>query len=251
MERRLTMPVITVSRQRGSMGSYIALEVARKLELRYLDREIIQSVAREAGIEAEAVEAIEEKAGRLARVRNLLNLRPKLPSAASASIREQESFEERVQALMDREGLSHELAAARLESGAGLEYTPRLDYLDLVASVILEQAAQGQAMIVGRGGQMILRNRPGVLHVQVTAKFETRVFNIIQREGVKWREAAHRLQPADEQRAGYMRRFYNVDWLDPSLYDLVINTDQIPLNVAVDMIVMAAQAVESAAQGEV
>jgi len=80
------MPVITVSRQRGSMGSYIALEVARKLELRYLDREIIQSVAREAGIEAEAVEAIEEKAGRLARVRNLLNLRPKLPSAASASI---------------------------------------------------------------------------------------------------------------------------------------------------------------------
>jgi cytidylate kinase len=245
------MPVITVSRQRGSMGSYIALEVARKLELRYLDREIIQSVAREAGIAAEAVEAIEEKAGRLARVRNLLNLRPKLPAVASASIREQESFEERVQALMDREGLSHEVAAARLESGAGLEYIPRLDYLDLVASVIMEQAAQGQAMIVGRGGQMILRNRPGVLHVQVTARFETRVYNIIQREGVKWREASHRVRLADEQRAGYMRRFYNVDWLDSSLYDLVINTDQIPHNVAVEMVVTAAQAVEAAVEGEV
>ncbi len=243
------MPVITVSRQRGSMGSYIALEVARKLELRYLDREIIQSVAREAGIEAEAVEAIEEKAGRLARVRNLLNLRPKLPAVASASIREQESLEERVRALMDRDGVSHGVATARLESGAGLEYIPRLDYLDLVASVIVDQAAQGQAMIVGRGGQMILRNRPGVLHIQVTAKFETRVYNIIQREGVKWREAAHRLRLADEQRGGYMRRFYNVDWLDPGLYDLVINTDQIPLNVAAEMIIMAAQAVETAAEG--
>ena len=237
------MPVITVSRQRGSMGSYIALEVARKLELRYLDREIIQSVAREAGIEAAAVEAIEEKAGRLARVRHLLNLRPKLPAVASASIREEESYDERVQALMGREGLSYEVAAARVESGAGLEYIPRLDYLDLVASVIMEQAAEGQAMIVGRGGQMILRNRPGVLHVQVTAKFETRVYNIIQREGVKWREAAHRVRLADEHRAGYMRRFYNVDWLDSSLYDLVINTDQIPHSVAVDMVITAAKAV--------
>jgi cytidylate kinase len=244
------MPVITVSRQRGSMGSYIALEVARKLELRYLDREIIQSIAREAGIEAEAVEAIEEKAGRLARVRHLLNLRPKLPAVASASVREQESLEERVQALMEREGLSHEVAAARLESGAGLEYIPRLDYIDLVASVMVEQAAQGQAMLVGRGGQMILRDRAGVLHVQVTAKFETRVYNIIQREGVKWREAAHRVRLADEQRAGYMRRFYNVDWLDSSLYDLVINTDQIPHEVAVEMIVTAAQAVGAAAEGE-
>jgi cytidylate kinase len=237
------MPVITVSRQRGSMGSYIALEVARKLELRYLDREIIQSVAREAGVEEKAVEAIEERAGRLARVRHLLNLRPKLPDVASASLREQESFEERVQALMDREALSHEVAAARLESGEDLEHIPRLDYLDLVTSVVLEQAVQGQAMIVGRGGQMILRDRPGVLHVQVIAKFETRVYNIIQREGVKWREAAHRVRQADEHRAGYLRRFYNVDWLDSRLYDLVVNTDQIPYSVATEMVISAAQAV--------
>jgi cytidylate kinase len=244
------MPVITVSRQRGSMGSYVALEAARKLEMRYLDREIIQSVAQEAGLEAEAVEAIEERVGRLARTLYLLNLRSKLPAVASASLREQESFEEQVRELMDREGLSEELAVARLESAAAPEYVPRADYLDLVTSVILEQATRGQAMIVGRGGQMILRGRPGVLHVQVIAKFETRVYNIIQREGIKWREAAHRVRLADEQRAGYMRRFYNVDWLDSTLYDLVINTDQIPPEVAMDMIIVAAEAVQAADQGE-
>ena len=237
------MPVITVSRQRGSMGSYIALEVARELDLRYLDREIILSVAQEAGVEAEAIEAIEEKAGRLARFQRLLNLRPKLPSVASASLREQASVNERIRALMDHEQLSQEAAISHLESGAGLEYIPRLDYLDLVTTIILEQAANGQAMIVGRGGQMILRGRPGVLHVQVVAKFETRVYNIIQREEVKWREAAHRVRLADEQRAGYMRRFYNVDWLDSALYDLVINTDQIPCDAATEIVVAAAQAV--------
>lgn len=244
------MPVITVSRQRGSMGSYVALEVARKLDLRYLDREIIQSVARETGVDADAVEALEAKAGRLARVLHMLNLRPKLPAIASASLREQESFDDRVRALMDHERLSKEVAVSRLESGVGLEYVPHLDYLDLVSSIILEQAAQGQAMIVGRGGQMVLHGRPGILHVQVIARFETRVYNVMQRENVKWREAAHRVRLADEQRAGYLRRFYNADWLDASLYDLVVSTDRIPSDVAVDMVVAAAEAVKRAASPE-
>jgi len=238
------MTVITVSRQRGSMGSYIALEVAERLGLQYLDREIIESVAREAGVPAETVEAVEERAGRLARVLRLLGARPKLPAVASASVREQEAYEARVAGLMELEGLSREAAITHLETSGGLEYAPRLDYLDLVTSIILEYAAQGQAMIVGRGGQMILRGRPGVLHVQVIARFETRVYNIIQREGVKWREAAHRVRLADEQRGGYLRRFYNTDWLDSSLYDLVINTDHISSDVATEMVIRAAQALE-------
>ena len=241
------MPVITVSRQRGSLGSYIALDVARELDLRCLDREIIQSVAMETDVETDLVEAIEEKAGRLSRVLYLLNMRAKLPDVASASVREAESFEARVREMMDRERVSQEVAVARLESGDTREYVPRLDYLDLVTSVILDHATQGQAMIVGRGGQMILRQRQGVLHVQVIAKFETRVYNVIKREEVKWREAARRVRLADEQRAGYMRRFYNVDWLDSSLYDMVINTDQVPSEVAVQLIISAARAVEDAA----
>jgi cytidylate kinase len=244
------MAVVTLSRQRGSTGSYIALEVAKKLGLRYLDREIIESVAEEVGVPAEMVESIEEHAGQLARVKRLLGARPKLPAVASASLREQESFERRVETLIERGGFSREAAIARLESGGAPAYMPRADYLDMITSLILDYATKGQSMIVGRGGQMILRGRPGVLHVQVLASFETRVYNIIQREGVKWREAAHRVRRSDEQREGYLRRFYNADWLDCLLYDLVINTDHIPFDVAVNMITQAAEAVEAAAKAE-
>lgn len=239
------MSVITMSRQRGSLGSYIALEVARELGWQYLDREIIESVAREAGVSVESVEAVEARAGRLATVLRLLGARPTLPAVASASIREQEAFEERVRSLMEQEGLSREAAITRLETGGGLSYETQPDYLELVTSVIAESAAAGEAVIVGRGGQMILRRQPGVLHVQTIARFETRVYNIIQREGVKWREAAHRVRHSDEQREGYLRRFYNVDWLDSSLYDLVINTEQIALETAVRLVVEAAKAVEA------
>ncbi|MGD8464450.1 MAG: cytidylate kinase-like family protein [Anaerolineae bacterium] len=240
------MVVITVSRQRGSMGSYIALEVAQRLGLRYLDREILESVAREAGVSIQEVEDIEARAGRLARVLHALGAKPKLPSVASASLREQESYEARVSDLMEVEGLNRHAAVMRLSTTGGLEYVPRLDYLDLITSIITEYAAQGQAMIVGRGGQMILRGDPNVLHIQVRARFETRVYNIMQREEVKWRPAAHRVRRSDEQRAGYLRRFYNVDWLDPSLYDLVINTDHIPLAAATEMIILAAQTLSEA-----
>jgi cytidylate kinase len=239
-----------MSRQRGSVGSYIALDVARKLELQYLDREILESVAREADVPVERVEAIEDRAGQLARVLRLLGARPKLPPVASASLREEEAYEDRVGLLMTRGGLSHEAAVTQLMSSGGLQYSPPLDYLDLVTSIILESAAKGGAMVVGRGGQMILREHPGVFRVQCIARFEVRVYNIIKREGVKWREAAHRVRRADEQRAGYMRRFYNMNWLDPSLYDLVINTDRISTDVAVEMIVQAALAVEAAAEAE-
>jgi cytidylate kinase len=194
------------------------------------------------------VEAIEERAGRLARVLHALGARPKLPKVASASLREMDTVEARVGALMDRDGISRDAAISRLEGTSQMLYMPQADYLDLITSVIVEYASRGQAMIVGRGGQMILRERPGVLHVQVIATFEARVYNIIQREEVKWREAAYRVRRADEQRAGYMRRFYNVDWLDSSLYDLVINTDRIPASVAVQTIVEAANAVGAAVQ---
>jgi len=244
------MAVITVSRQLGSMGSYIALEVADRLGLRYLDREILDFVAQQAGVPVEEVEALEARAGRLSGVMRLLQARPKLPAVASASLREQESFDDRVGMLIDRGGLSREAAISRLATNGALEYAPPADYLELVTSAILETAVQGEAMIVGRGGQMILRRQPGVFHVQVIARFETCVFNIIQREGVKWREAANRVRLANEQRAGYMRRFYNVDWLDSSLFDLVINTDRVPGEVAADTIIQAALALHTQADAE-
>jgi cytidylate kinase len=169
---------------------------------------------------------------------------------ASASLREQANYEARVGELMTKHSLDREAAAAQLQSEGVSPYKPSEDYLQLTNAVILDYARQGDAMIVGRGGQMILRRRPGVLHVQFVGKFENRVYNICQREDVKWREAAHRLRRADEERAGYMRRFYGVDWLEPGLYDLVLNTDQIPDEAAVDMIVLAAEAVNEAAAAE-
>jgi cytidylate kinase len=57
-------------------------------------------------------------------------------------------------------------------------------------------------------------------------------------EGLNQREATQRILASDGARAEYLRRYYGVNWLDPQLYDLVINTGQITIQTAVQLVVM-------------
>jgi cytidylate kinase len=52
--------VATISRQYGSGGSYIAVDVARATGLKYIDREIIDRAAREVGVSETALDHMED-----------------------------------------------------------------------------------------------------------------------------------------------------------------------------------------------
>jgi cytidylate kinase len=56
--------------------------------------------------------------------------------------------------------------------------------------------------------------------------------------GLSQREATQRILASDEARREYLRRYYAVNWLDPQLYDLVINTGRITIPTAVQLAVM-------------
>jgi cytidylate kinase len=116
------------------------------------------------------------------------------------------------------------------------------DYVHMVEMVIRDLAKGGDVIIVGRGSQVLLRDLPQVFHLQVVAPFEQRVETIMEREGLERREAIARVKASDQSRREYLRRYHRVEWLDPTLYDLVINTGKIPLPLAVEVV--------AAAQGE-
>ncbi len=61
-------------------------------------------------------------------------------------------------------------------------------------------------------------------------------------QGLSKREAQSRVRDSDRARSDYLRRYYDVDWLDPTLYHLTINTGRIPISTAVELIVTAQQA---------
>jgi len=55
----------------------------------------------------------------------------------------------------------------------------RTHFLHALQAAIYDFARKGQVVIVGRGGQVLLRNLPGVLHVRIFAPFDLRVKRLV------------------------------------------------------------------------
>jgi len=110
-------------------------------------------------------------------------------------------------------------------------------YQSQVERIIRELADAGGVVIVGRGGQVVLRERPDVLHVRVVAPFEMRVARVRQKRDVSEESACACLEASDRARARFLRRSHGVRVDDPALYHLTINTGLLDLSQAVNLIV--------------
>ena len=114
-------------------------------------------------------------------------------------------------------------------------------YRETVATLMQKMATAGNVVIVGRAGQVVLKDRPQTLHVQIVAPFAIRAHRVAKDEQIRLEAAIARVRQCDLVRSRYLRRHYNVDWTDPNLYDLVVNTARIPVAVAVEIICHATQ----------
>lgn len=106
-------------------------------------------------------------------------------------------------------------------------------YHQAVKEIMFEIKEEGNAVIVGRAGQSILRGVPGVLHVRIFAPFELRVARIAARHSVSQETARNQVKTSDRNRNQYLKRYYQINVDDPELYDVLINTAHIdPLAAA-------------------
>jgi cytidylate kinase len=117
-------------------------------------------------------------------------------------------------------------------------------YLDMIQTITYQYARDDDVVIVGRGATVLLSDVPSALHVNMIAPFERRVEVVIAREGMTRPLAEQLVRESDQDRAGYMRYLFDCDWMDPLLYDLMINTHLIPRERACELIVRAAHAKE-------
>ena len=114
-------------------------------------------------------------------------------------------------------------------------------FLDLMEDVIYEVAKKGEGVIIGHGGQFLLRDFGCALHVLIYAARSTRVRYVIEQEKIS-REVAERLiRKSDDNQAGFFRFAFHREWNDLSLFDLVISTEKMTPQSAVNIIVEAAQ----------
>ena len=221
------MAIVTLSRQLGAGGSEIAAGVAKALGLRLVDRAAIDSAAVKAGVPELALHDLEYEGrrGLIQRILDGLKAAPAIPS------------------LTEMERCEFPASLARPPRGIFTPTMPLLsaameDYVRIVGMVLVDLAKEGKVLFVGRGSQMVLRDRRDALHVQVVAPLASRVETVMRVQNLAKREATQRILASDGARAEYLRRYYGVNWLDPQLYDLIINCGRVSIQTAIQLVVM-------------
>jgi cytidylate kinase len=203
------MRAITISREYGSGGGEIAVRLAKHLAWQLIDHEIVERVAIEMGTSLGTAEAHDERTeGILARIfNNLQTLQPAYMAGTSseAFLRNEET------------------------------------YLKTVSHIVRAAAAQGHVVIVGRGSQMLLAQQRDVLHVRIVAPFEKRMDYVMKREGLDRTAAESRIKMKDYDHMKHLETAFHRKPDDALLYDIVLNTSNLDLNSAVEIISLSLQ----------
>jgi len=113
-------------------------------------------------------------------------------------------------------------------------------YIEYLQAIIYEVAKTGEGVIIGHGSQMLLHDFHCALHVHIYAGESTRIRDLMNRMGLGEDAARKLIQKSDHEQKGFFQLVFNMDWNDPSLYDLIINTEQLGTDVAAKLIMEAA-----------
>ena len=207
------MPVITISRQYGSGGEAIGNRVCEALGYSYFDKDLMAHVASEAGISEDDIVDFSEHAYKMRGFFDRLFGRRRSAAEAWTDTIAQQTLS--VEALDEARNVN------------------------LIKDTIIEAYKHDNVVIVGRGGQAILREQPGVLHVRIIAPLGARVLRVQAEQNLSLDEATLRVKRRDEAAAAYLERFYDIDWDNPLLYHLIINTGKWEVEDAVQIVLTA------------
>lgn len=202
--------IITISRMFGSGGSDIAARVARALGWSLLDNAVVDEVAERLGVSRAEVSSIEE--------------RPP-------------SLTERIATAM---AMSAPELAVPIDD-ASMLVTAETRIVDVTKRVLQEAVQQGNAVLVGRGAQALLADRPDALHVFCYAPKRFLVEYAIAHRGVNPATAEHDVDKVNRQREQYVRRHWGRDWRAVENYHLCLDSGRLGIERAADLVVTAAR----------
>ena len=204
------MAVITISRQFGSHGDTVAQLLCDRLGYRYFDKNLMLGLAAATGLAPEKVVDLSDEKHR---ARSLIE---RLFSNYAAPMADPSAW------------------AAGAEASAQQQAQAAQ-----VTQLIRAAYAQGNVVVLGRGGQVVLRDRPDVLHVRIIAPLELRIQRHGERAGLSAEAAREVVLTRDRASADFIERYYNLDVADPGLYDLMISTAKVSPAAAADLIIGA------------
>jgi cytidylate kinase len=114
-------------------------------------------------------------------------------------------------------------------------------YCQATEQIIKEQAATGDGVILGRAAALVLKDDPHALHVRLDGDRDARIEQAIRLREVDRETAERELPETDRAREAYVKHFYRADPRECVHYHLTIDSTAVPLETALELIVMAAR----------
>jgi len=203
------MAVISISRQYGAGGTDVGRQVAEELGYRFFDRALLALLAQESGLYLDGLAELEERA----QSRWLDRLSRAFPGYTEAVF------------------------------GRGAENGARDTG---VAQVISRLEQVGSAVIVGQASQFVLSRQPHVVRVLLVASEEKRIASLQERYSISRQEAESVAGEMERCRMRYLKAYKAGHPLDPLLYSLTLNTGEMGLDQAAEIIVRLVRGMKKA-----
>ncbi len=197
------MPVITISRQFGAGGLTLGKQIADKIGYAFVSDEIIRLIAKKARVSQSWVHSIEKEAG------------GKLQRFISSVV---------PRGLVDR----------IIDDQRG--YIDEDIYLDLLDQIITQIASEDNCVILGRGGQYILKDHKNVSHVLLIADKEDRIRFMQTHYNLARTQAVQVVAAEDKRRTALYRKLHKSDYDHPEHYHITLNMSKLSLELAQEMI---------------
>ncbi len=220
------MAVITISREYGSGGDQVAARLCEVLGYRSFGKAQIALAAEETNIsKLNVVDYTEDNH----QVQNFLD---RLMGRTASSVQ----------------------TIAWSENPSIASQPKRADVREDAVISLLKRAVKAALnadnfVIVGRGGQVLLKDIPGVLHVRIIAPVDTRARFVAQQMKLEQnnsqtdeellRKANDAIANRDNASADFIRRYFHADWGDPKLYHMALNLGMVSQEQATQIIIAA------------
>ena len=192
--------IITISRQCGSGGHEIGELVAKRLGMKFYDKELVKAVAERSGFSEEIIES----KGEAATQGFFFNIGENRGGSVSAADRSSMPLSDQINAYQ--------------------------------AEFIRELADWERCVIVGRCANYVLRKRQDCLHVYIYGSLEDRVARVMRTHGVQEETARSHIVERDKKRAKYYKYQTNRVWGQAENYNLCLDVSRLGLEQCVEIL---------------
>ena len=196
------MAVVTISKEFGTESEKVASLVAQQLGYEYIGNSLIAEIAKELHISESEAEAFRK------------------------------TSQSRILRLVDRYTCSIVQKVVDREHGC----LDDKNYYETTKRLVEKSYEAGDVIILGWGGQCILRGKPNTLHVHLKKDAEVKIDEAMKNRNLDYKAARDYIDKEEIDSRAYIKEYFKEDWTDARLYDLIIDMGKNSVEKAADMI---------------